>query len=232
VSSKRSLYLTDDYICTHNTKYRTWIDRLEWLTKNGHFTERKFLRITGAESEKKRNEYKRLFQSPDSGYDLIVVNAAGMEGINLQQAAHMVMLDVPWSWGDLIQLVGRMVRMASPHSACTLHIMIGKGTIDEYAIETLRGKKGVFEAILGNSHSAGILDSGDSLDLHSGMEVAGTDAEFERLLRAYTKKIRMKAYLTGSQIEAAQEVDYKMVFEREAKQKKRKNEEDNSWLLE
>ena len=215
------------------TKYRSWIDRLEWLTDNGKFTDRKFLRITGNENEAKRNENKRKFQDPNSGYDLIVVNAAGMEGINLQQAAHMVMLDVPWSWGDLIQLVGRMVRMASPHSACTLHLMVAKGTIDEYAIETLRGKKGVFEAVLGNSHSAGILDSGDSLDLQAGMEVAGSDAEFKSLLRAYAKKIGMKTYLKGEQIEAAQDLEYSMSFEREPskKGKRKKKEDDNSWAF-
>lgn len=213
------------------TKYRSWIDRLEYLTKNGHFTERKFLRITGAESESQRNENKRLFQDPNSGYDLIVINAAGMEGINLQSAAHMVMLDVPWSWGDLIQLVGRMVRMASPHSACTLHIMVAKGTIDEYAIDTLRGKKGVFEAILGNSHSSGILDSGDSLDLQAGMEVAGSDTEFKALLKAYAKKIGMKTYLKGEQIEAAQDLEYKLVFERESKPKRKRNREQEEWEL-
>jgi len=213
------------------TKYRSWIDRLEWLTKNGKFTDRKFLRITGAENEAQRNENKRLFQDPNSGYDLIVINAAGMEGINLQSAAHMVMLDVPWSWGDLIQLVGRMVRMASPHSACTLHIMVAKGTIDEYAIETLRGKKGVFEAILGNSHSAGILDSGDSLDLQAGMEVAGSDAEFKSLMKAYAKKIGMKTYLKGEQVEAAQELEYQMSFEKEPKKRKKRKEQDNSWAF-
>jgi SNF2 family DNA or RNA helicase len=81
------------------TKYRTWIDRLEWLAKEGHHTKRNFLRITGAENEKKRHENKKLFQASDSEHDLIVINAAGMEGINLQQAAHMIMLDLPWSWG-------------------------------------------------------------------------------------------------------------------------------------
>jgi SNF2 family DNA or RNA helicase len=213
------------------TKYRSWIDRLEQLTKMGKFTERKFLRITGNENEAQRNENKRKFQDPNSGYDLIVVNAAGMEGINLQQAAHMIMLDVPWSWGDLIQLVGRMVRMASPHSACTLHIMIAKGTIDEYAIDTLRGKKGVFEAILGNSHSAGILDSGDSLDLQAGMEVAGSDAEFKALLKAYAKKLGMKTYLKGEQVEAAQDLEYEMGFERKSGKKRKKKEQDNSWAF-
>jgi SNF2 family DNA or RNA helicase len=216
------------------TKYRTWIDRLDWLTKNGHFTERKFLRITGAENEKQRNENKRLFQDPDSGYDLIVINAAGLEGINLQQAAHMILLDVPWSWGDLIQLVGRMVRMASPHTACTLHIMVAKGTIDEYAIETLKGKKGVFETILGESHSAGILDSGGEVNLDSGMESGGSEQEFEAMLKAHVKKIGMRIFLSGDQINKAQsDIQYKMLFERGGK-KKRKIELDKAdqWFLE
>jgi len=222
VSSKRSLYLTDDYIPSHNTKYRTWIDRLEWLTKNGHFTERKFLRITGAENEKQRNENKKLFQDPNSGYDLIVINAAGQEGINLQQSAHMICLDLPWSWGDLIQLVGRMVRMASPHSACTLHVMVARGTIDEYTIETLKGKKGVFEKILGESHSAGILDDKDFLDMESGMEQCGTEEEFKELLRAHIKKIGLSTFLLGDLItEAKGNEDYKMSFEKKIKPKRR-----------
>ncbi len=216
------------------TKYRTWIDRLQWLTESGNFTERKFLRITGAENEKQRNENKKKFQDPDSGYDLIVINAAGMEGINLQQAAHMVCLDLPWSWGDLIQLVGRMVRMASPHSACTLHVMVARGTIDEYTIETLKGKKGVFEKILGESHSAGILDDKQFLDLESGMEAGGTEEEFKELLRAHVKSCSMKSFLVGDLIsEARGNVDYQMSFEEKGTKKARrskKNAEDDEAL--
>jgi SNF2 family DNA or RNA helicase len=209
------------------TKFRSWIDRLDWLTENNHFTARKFLRITGAESEKQRNDNKQLFQDPTSGYDLIVINAAGMEGINLQQAAHMICLDLPWSWGDLIQLVGRMVRMASPHSACTLHVIVAKGTIDEYTIETLKGKKGVFEKILGESHSAGILDDKGFLDLDSGMEAGGTDEEFRSLLSAYVKSTSMKKFLEGDQIrKAADNEDYKMTFEKGGKRRKGPSDEE------
>lgn len=218
------------------TKYKSWIDRLEYITKKGQFTSRKFLRITGNENEKQRNDNKRLFQSSED-HDLIVINAAGLEGINLQQAAHMVLLDVPWSWGDLIQLVGRMVRMASPHSACTLHIMVSKGTIDEYAIETLKGKKGVFEKILGESHSAGILsDSNLILDLESGMESGGSEDEYRSLLKAHMKKIAMKTFLTGDLIEKAKgNEDYKMVFETRGKsgtkRKATKEPDDSKWQV-
>lgn len=257
VGSKRHLYVTDDYIVTHNTmlsvfqlvanhpalidpadtakfhstklspkedtlldmldgdlrgekvivftKSRSWIDRLEWLTEHGRFTERKFLRITGAENEKERNVAKQKFQDPDGDHDLIVINAAAMEGVNLQQSAHLICLDVPWAWGELLQLVGRMVRMASPHSACTLHLIVARGSIDEYAIETLRGKKGVFERILGESHSAGLLDDREVYDMDSGMEQVATEDEFWDMLRAHVKSTSLGRVLDGSGlIQAAQ----------------------------
>lgn len=201
------------------TKSRKWIDRFEYLCKNGHFTDRKFLRITGAEDEKQRDINKRLFQTnPD--YDMMFINTAIMEGANLQQAAHMILLDVPFGFGALIQLVGRMLRMSSPHSACTLHITLAKGTIDEYTIDVLRGKKGVFEVILGESHSAGLLDSGNDLDLSSGMETLNDDKEFRELLTAHVRKSKMGDFLNGKLIAAAasEGEDYVMSFEKDPKE--------------
>jgi hypothetical protein len=122
-----------------------------------------------------------------------------------------------------------MVRMPSPHSACTQHILIAKGTVDEYAIETLKGKKGVFEKILGESHSAGLLDDNTFLDLDSGME-GGSDDEYKSLLKAHVKKIGLSTFLLGDQIdEARNNKEYKMVFEDKGKRgKKRETKEDRS----
>jgi SNF2 family DNA or RNA helicase len=197
------------------TKFLRHIDRLNHLSKGGKFTDRKFLRITGNENEKQRNTAKRLFQeNPEN--DLIFINAAGIEGLNLQQAAHMVCLDLPWSWGDLIQLVGRMVRSASPHSLCTLHILVSKGTVDEYTIDILKGKKGVFEAILGESQSAGLLGGEEDMDLGSGME-CGSDDEFRLALlkKAHVRATSMKKFLEGDRIEMARGGgQYHMIFEK------------------
>jgi superfamily II DNA or RNA helicase len=233
VSTKRHLYITDDFIVTHNTKYKTWIDRLEEITKRGQFTERKFLRITGDESEKQRAVAKRLFQDPKGDHDLIVVNSAAMEGVNLQQAAHELLLDVPWSWGDLLQLVGRMVRMASPHSACQLHVFTAKGTVDEYAVETLKGKKGVFDKILGESHSAGILDEKEAYDLTSGLDKCGSDGEFVNMLRIHAKKIGLSKFVRGEKLAQAQmDAGYALAFETEPKNKLKNLTFDDKWNFE
>lgn len=203
------------------TRYKSHIDRLQWLTENGHFTDRKFLRITGDENETERARNKRLFQDPDSGHNLIVINAAGIEGVNLQQAAHMICINLPWSWGDLIQLCGRMVRMASPHSMCTLHVLVSKGTVDEYVINTLKSKKGVFEAILGSSHSSGLLNNSGEIDLASGME-SGDEEEFRFMLRAFAKSVGMGEFLTGDMLtEARNNDEYVPSYEKNAPRKRK-----------
>jgi SNF2 family DNA or RNA helicase len=209
------------------TKYRSWIDRLEWLSKEGHFTDRNFLRITGAENEKKREINRRLFQESDE-HDLIFINAAGIEGINLQQAAHMIVLDCPWSWGDMLQLVGRMLRMASPHSACTLHILMAKGTIDEYVIETLRSKKGVFEVILGETYSAGVLDDGtELLDMTSGMDKIDDENDFEDMLKAHVKTLKLKNFIDGTNLTMNKIGVRKTILE--TKKPKKRVEEKELW---
>lgn len=181
------------------TKYRSWIDRLDYLTENGHYTDRKFLRITGAETGKQREHNRLLFQN-DPDYNFLMLNSAGIEGSNLQQAAHLICLDLPWSWGDFIQLVGRMVRMASPHSACTLHILFSLGTVDEYVIEVQKSKKGVFERILGNAGTAGILEAEDlsqELDaIATGLEDESDD-DFRDMLKAHAKTLKLRDYTSG-----------------------------------
>jgi hypothetical protein len=113
--------------------------------------------------------------------------------------------------------------MASPNSACTLHIIPAKGTIDEYTVETLKGKKGVFEKILGESHSAGILENISELNLDSGLESGASDEEFVSLLRAHVKSTSMGDFLQGDKITDSQgNEDYRMSFEKAPASKKSK----------
>ena len=181
------------------TKYKSWIDRLQHLTVNKKFTTREFLRITGDEGPKQREANRRKFQDQFETYNLITINTAGIEGINLQRAAHLIALDLPWSWGSLIQLVGRMVRMASPNAACVLHVLYACGTVDEYVLEVQRGKKGLFERILGTSSSCGLLDDGELNfdEAMKGLEGEAADDNFSDLLRAHAKSVGLRPYAFG-----------------------------------
>jgi len=92
---------------------------------------------------------------------LICINQAAFQAVNLQQAANLICLDLPWSWGGVLQLVGRMVRLKSPHAICNLYILLTEGSIDSHVVGTLKNKKGIFERILSKSASLGVFDEND-----------------------------------------------------------------------
>jgi SNF2 family DNA or RNA helicase len=189
------------------SKSRSHITRLEYLTKEGKFTERKFLRITGAEDEKQRYRAIQLFQEPDNGYDVIFINSAAAEGCNLQIAGHLICLDLPFALGDLLQVVGRILRIGSRSDMCILHILCARGSVDEFAIETLKSKKGVFEQILGESHTAGLLDDKEVFDIESGMEQTLSDAEFLNMMKAHVKSVKLGSFLRGVELAHAQGIE-------------------------
>ena len=208
------------------TKYKKFINRLQYLVEKKGHSGRKFLRITGDENPDQREEAKRLFQDPESGYNLIVINSAGIEGINLQSAGHMICLDLPWSWGSMLQLVGRILRIASPHSACTLHTLVSKGTPDEYVIEALKSKKKVFEVLFGSSHSTGLLESEvDEIDIEGSIDRDMSDSEFRTILCAHAKSSNLGQYLSGYQLTVADDQgdNYVPEYSQETKKRGRKS---------
>jgi SNF2 family DNA or RNA helicase len=215
------------------SKFKLHIDRLQRLTEQGKFTERKFLRITGDENEVEREDAKQKFQEPGNGYDFIIINAAGCEGINLQQASHMICLDLPFSFGENLQLIGRMLRVLSPHEVCTLHILMAKGTTDEFCIDILRGKREVFAKVLGDSALAGFLDDSDIVDLTTGMEKPGTNQEFASLMEAHVRSTGLKGFIDGSLIKEAQEAgdSYKMTYDQKGTKKKVKTQTNDEELM-
>ena len=99
------------------------------------------------------------FQDPNSNIKVIIITDAGSESINLQAAAAMIFFDTPWSWGRYVQLLGRMIRIGSPHQAVlAIHLLAkrpGQGkkteTIDHKVIQKLRKKKGLIDQVLGEA---------------------------------------------------------------------------------
>lgn len=79
---------------------------------------------------------------------------AGSDAINLQQAGVMLFYDMPWSAGDYLQILGRMIRIGSPHQRVYAMHMLAEGqfgdeTIDHHVMETLNTKMGYIEEALG-----------------------------------------------------------------------------------
>jgi len=82
--------------------------------------------ITGAVSAVQRERLRTAFQDTHSPR-VLVLNSAGKESLNLQAARVVVFLDLPWSWAEFIQVVGRARRYGSTHSNVVL-LLLGATT--------------------------------------------------------------------------------------------------------
>jgi len=129
-----------------------------------------FVRITGKESDPRyREKVKNQFQDMKSGVNVILITTAGSESINLHSAQHFVFMDLPWSWGDYVQLTGRMVRIGSSHDTVLAHHFLGRKrdggkTIDHHVLKALRSKKKLADKVAGESLKGGLVFTGSEGD--------------------------------------------------------------------
>lgn len=120
------------------------------------------VRITGKESDSKiRNRNKDTFQDMNSGVNVVLITTAGSESMNLHSAEHISLLDLPWSYGDYLQLIGRAIRIGSLHKTVIAHHFLGKkrsgkNTIDHHVLKALRTKKKLADKVAGNSLVGGL----------------------------------------------------------------------------
>jgi intein/homing endonuclease len=128
------------------TRFRKMVDILvPELKKIGI----KASRITGAEDEKERKASQDAFQNSKSDTLVCCITTAAAEAINLQSAKALVFYDTPWSAGDYLQILGRMIRIGSTHDRCYAIHLVTEKTIDERVVKVLSKKMGLVESVLG-----------------------------------------------------------------------------------
>jgi SNF2 family DNA or RNA helicase len=109
----------------------------------------KCMRITGAENEDQRKLSQDTFQDINSDINVVWITTAGSDAINLQMAKAIVFYDTPFSAGDYIQILGRMLRIGSIHDRVFAVHLVCEKTIDERVIEIMESKMVLVEAVLG-----------------------------------------------------------------------------------
>lgn len=115
------------------------------LTKAGV----KSVRITGKENEVERKANQDLFQDPNSDTRVIWITTAGSDAINLQTAKAIIFYDTPFSAGDYIQILGRMIRIGSVHDRVYALHLVCESTIDERVMDIMDRKMTLLESVLG-----------------------------------------------------------------------------------
>lgn len=140
------------------------------------------VRVTGAETGDQRQKAQDAFQNPDNPCKIICITSAGGEAINLQAAKAIVFYDTPWSAGEYLQVLGRMIRIGSAHDrVLAIHLVAkvkGVPTVDEKVVEVIEKKLKLIEAVLGerlkgkSSDEVLTVDSGVN-DLFNALKKAG-----------------------------------------------------------
>lgn len=132
------------------SRFRKMIDLLEKTAKSKKYANKmKTVRVTGTENEAQRQAAMAAFQDPDSDVRICFITEAAKEGINLQAAKALIFYDSPWSAGDYIQVLGRIIRIGSAHDRCYAIHLVAKGTIDDKVMAVLKKKMKLIEAIMG-----------------------------------------------------------------------------------
>jgi SNF2 family DNA or RNA helicase len=132
------------------SRFRKMIDILEPVLKTNKIPT---VRVTGSENDSERDAAMRSFQDPNSATRVCFITMAGSDSINLQAAKAIIFFDTPWSAGDYIQIIGRMIRIGSEQDRCYAVHLVGKlktrKTIDHRVMEVQTKKMNLVEAVIG-----------------------------------------------------------------------------------
>ncbi len=114
------------------------------------------VKITGDCDDRERKRARISFQE-DPDCKVIFITSAGSAALNLQSASVLIFYDTPWSYGDLVQTIGRAQRIGSLQEHILIIHMVNKGTIDEHVLKRVTSKKDLSDSIIGDT-AEGALD--------------------------------------------------------------------------
>jgi len=135
------------------TRFKSGIPRLEVLCERSGI---KYVKITGDQNDKERQTARLTFMN-DPACNLIFITTAGSASLNLQAAGAIIFYDTPWSYGDLVQTIGRAQRIGSIQDHILVIHFVNKGTIDVRVMGRVSDKKELSDQILGDT-AAGALN--------------------------------------------------------------------------
>lgn len=125
------------------TKFKTGAYRLkELLAKYNP------LMITGDSNPEERDISKKAFTNTND-HRIMIINTAAKEAVNLQTSGFLIFMNLDWSYGDNLQIVGRINRLGSTHEYNRVYILLAKNTIDQYVYASVMKKEGYFTDLLG-----------------------------------------------------------------------------------
>ena len=111
-------------------------------------------RLTGEEKE----DLRAKIESNLGLREIVLCSQAASQSRNLQRANNLILWNVPWSCGRLIQVLGRICRVDTTYDHQNVSFISVNSTIDEYKIELFKRRISLVKVLLG-IESVGTLDN-------------------------------------------------------------------------
>ena len=184
--SQMRMLCDSTYILDQNTRYDTKVDEALNIIANLLETEdekvvvfsqwERMTRLIAQELEKREIGFEYLHggvpsetrgrlitnfaDNPDSR--VFLSTDAGSTGLNLQSAATIINLDLPWNPAVLEQRIARIYRLGQQRNVQVINL-VSAGTIEEQMLDKLRFKSAMFEGVLDNGQDTIFLGEGSKL---------------------------------------------------------------------
>jgi superfamily II DNA/RNA helicase len=114
----------------------------------------------GVPSEARGRLITNFADNPDSR--VFLSTDAGSTGLNLQSAATIINLDLPWNPAVLEQRIARIYRLGQQRNVQVINL-VSAGTIEEQMLDKLRFKSAMFEGVLDNGQDTIFLSNESKL---------------------------------------------------------------------
>lgn len=158
------------YLIQSDCKFIIFAHHLEMLDMIEEQTVRekvKYIRIDGSTTQDQRYNGVQAFQSmQDCKVAILGILAAG-QGITLTAASTVVMAEMSWTPGIMIQAEDRAHRIGQEKSV-NIHYLFGPGTLDEYIWPKIQNKLSIITGALDDNKNIA-LESFANPDLRLGM---------------------------------------------------------------
>ncbi len=110
----------------------------------------------GVPSEKRKNLVDNFMDEPSSR--VFLSTDAGSTGLNLQAAATIINIDLPWNPAVLEQRIGRIYRLGQQNNIQVINL-VAPHSIEEGMLGKLRFKTSMFEGVLDDGEDSVFIDS-------------------------------------------------------------------------
>lgn len=99
----------------------------------------------------------------DGKYRVVIGNKVMEQGMNLQKGTtDMIHLTTPWDPGSYWQRLGRAVRQGNTNDVVNNHVLLARGSFDQFTFSALMGKKGWTDTLWDQSTDGGA--NGDAMN--------------------------------------------------------------------